>query len=139
MYVCSVCGLRIGEVYEMEVNEPSRTCESCEAILAARHRGMPVCPRCRRPGQEPALCPDCETELRRIFAWPDDPCPRPRGGPFRTEELVHPLGTDWAAVDPETGIGTCARDTRCSAEEDARALNAAFELGRRCGLLEKGE
>lgn len=65
MYVCSVCGLRIGEVYEMEVNEPSRTCESCKAARAVTHPGRPLCPRCGRPGEYPGPCYDCDGELRR--------------------------------------------------------------------------
>lgn len=63
--------------------------------------------------------------------------PSPAG--FIAEEVASAMGSYWVAIDPETGICTCGRDTRELAEADAQALNAAFEAGRQCGLLEAEE
>jgi len=33
MYVCSECGLLVGEADETEINEPSRPCASCRRFF----------------------------------------------------------------------------------------------------------
>src|SRR3990172_2941142 len=53
-------------------------------------------------------------------------------GPFVVQEFAALPGDEvmFVATDPNTGIGSCATNRRESAEADARALNAAYRLGR---------
>lgn len=52
---------------------------------------------------------------------------------FQPQEVASATGSYWVAVHGESGIVSCGQATRELAEEEARALNAAYELGRRCG------
>lgn len=72
--------------------------------------------------------------LRRIVPRPGEPYKS--AGVFEAIECAGFDGAYWVAMHQETGICTCGHPTHDLAAEDARALNAAFELGRQCGLLE---
>lgn len=59
-----------------------------------------------------------------------------RSVPFLATEYVGLPGDRilHVATDPHTGIGCAGRDDYEHAEHDARALNAAYHMGRACAI-----
>lgn len=77
--------------------------------------------------------------LRRVIPRPGEPLRQGSVARYRVDESIGVHVRYYVAIDHETGICTCGRPTRELAEEDARALNAAYELGRQAGLMESKE